>query len=196
MKLLSANKIETKTTTGDWETIKGYIQERFKDVCAGTFAVMHHGICMGSFDNGDFIMPRKLSLEPEYLRSIRVFNAERECYVWRSSMDEPGIFRFRYIQDEEINENNNELNIVEARQLLWGTSLETSPDEEEWAVLKEKRGIELLIHRSLLPPSAELSPENRLWLITHNYIDYTPLGQAGYVDCRFVGIKDERGRRG
>lgn len=194
MQLLSVKKIERDTVSGDWETIKSYIQEQFNGISAGTFVIMHHGICMGSYVNGDFIMPRKLPLEPEYLRSIRVFDPERECYLWRSSMDEPGLFRLRFIHDDEILENDREPHIVLARQLLWGTSLETSPDEEEWAVLKENRGIELLIHRSLLPPSAELSTENRLWLITHNYIDYTPLGQAGYVDCRFVGIKDERGR--
>lgn len=196
MQLLT-KKIETKFTSGDWETIKRYIQEQFNGITAGTFVIMHNGVCMGSFTKEDFVMPGKLPLEPEYLRSIRVFDANKECYVWRSSMDESGIFRFRLIQDKEINEDDGKTggNIVEARQLLWGTSLETSPGNEEWAVLKENRGIELLIHRSLLPQNVEVSAENRLWLITHNYINYTPLGQAEYVDCRFVRIEDER-RRG
>lgn len=192
MQLLTLKNVEVQTGSGDWETIKGYIQKYFDGRTAGTLVIMHHGTCMGRLENQEFAMPGWLPLEPEYLRSIRVFNRESECYIWRSSMDEPGIFRFRFIHDEGINETNGEP-LIEVRQLLWGTSLEIFPDEEKWAVLKEKQGIELLIHRALLPPGVELSTKNRLWLITHNYIDYTPFGQAGYVDCRFVGIEGDRG---
>ena len=61
---------------------------------------------------------------------------------------------------------------------------------------KEDRGIELLIHHSLLPENVVVTPKDRLWLITRNYIDYNDLGQAGYVDCRFVKIQSERGMTG
>ena len=89
-------------------------------------------------------------------------------------------------------EENGELEAVEARQLIWGTQL-VDGNDRDWKVLKEKRGIEFRIHSSVIPENLFINERERLWLVTRNYIDYTPLGQAGYADCRFVTIEYGRG---
>ena len=191
MQMLTLKKNPPKIITEEWETIQEHIQNEFTGKTAATFVTMQHGICMGSYVQGEFIMPGRLPLEPHYLRSMRVFDADSECYVWRSSMDASGIFRMRVILDQEKNDTDEILHPIEARQMLWGTTLEKCPDDPDWYLLKEDRGIELLIHHSLLLPNVKVTTRNRLWLITHNYIDYNDLGQAGYVDCRFIKIQSE-----
>jgi len=194
--MLKLKKNRPEIVSNKWEAILEHIEKKFNGKTAGTFITMQHGICMGSYVQGEFIMPDSLPLDPLYVTSIRVFDADSECYVWRSSMDAPGIFRMRVILDQEKNDTDKILHAIEARQSLWGTALEKCSDDPAWYLLKEDRGIELLIHHSLLPENVVVTPKDRLWLITRNYIDYNDLGQAGYVDCRFVKIQSERGMTG
>jgi CRISPR-associated protein (TIGR03984 family) len=69
---------------------------------------------------------------------------------------------------------------VEAEQILWGTKSEALT--RGWTRLFEGRGMELILPMD----SAEVTPVNRVKLTTRNYIGYNALGQAGYIDCRFV----------
>lgn len=192
MKLIKLKDDKPSLHRGNWDNIEARIKEQFKDKKATTFVMMHHGVCLGTFEDGKLVMPASQPFQPEYLRSIRVFDQDCECYVWKSSMDEEGVFRLRIRSDEE--DENGRLEAVEARQLLWGTYLEDAKDEGKgWTMLKEKRGIELRIHSTLIPEGAHIDERNRFWLVTRNYIDYTPSGQAGYADYRFVNIKYGRG---
>ncbi|ABI69813.1 type III-D CRISPR-associated protein Csx19 [Syntrophomonas wolfei] len=190
MQLVRFKQNEPQIMMGEWRTLQNKIKEHFNSKKAGALVTMYHGICLGSFEKGQFIMPPSLPFQPEYLRLLRVFNEDSECYVWKSSMDTGDIFRLRIRQDEE--DNSGELEAIEARQLLWGTRLEEYL-ENEWKLLKEERGIELRVHHSLLPDNLTLNASNRLWLVTRNYIDFNPMGQAGYGDCRFVRIEGGRG---
>lgn len=182
---------EVKIYEDKWDKIYGLVKNHFKGKKAGAFVTMHHGICLGIFtENGDFITPVTLPLEPKFLRSIRVFNQDSEAYIWKSSLDDKNIFRLRIRIDEEG--EKGEIEAIEAHQLLWGTSLVDS-EEKDWKLLKENRGIELRIHNSLIPAGTKVNTKERLWLITRNYIDYNELGQAVYVDCRFVRIEGGKG---
>lgn len=177
---------------GSWEEVALEIKRYFGDEKAGAFVLMHHGVWLGSYENGEFVMPSSAPLEPQYLRLARIFNENGECYIWRNSSNSTGIYGLRIRRDEE--DSNSQINAVEARQLIWGTRLIDSPLGPEWKVLKEERGIELLIHQSLLPENIRVTPENRLWLVTRNYIGYSDMGQAGYVDSRFVTVEGEGGK--
>lgn len=192
MELKKFKKNEPLISIDEWSNIYDKIKEHFNSRKALTFVIMHHGICLGSFnEEGNFIMPASLPLQPEYLRSVRVFDQDSECYVWKSSMDDKNLFRLRIRQDEE--DKTGESEVIEARQLLWGTRLDDCPEDKDWKILKEDRGIELRINNSLIPSDTKINKEDRLWLITRNYIGYTPVGQAGYEDCRFVGIESGKG---
>lgn len=191
MAFIRLNSQVVKCIQGAWEDIAEEIKRYFKSKKAGSFVLMHHGVCLGSYEDGDFIMPSSAPLKPEYLRFARIFNADGECYVWRSGSNAANTYGLRIRHDEE--DPSEPVNAVEAKQLLWGTCLLDSPLDPDWKVLKEDRGIELLIHQSLLPGNIRVTPENRLWLVTRNYIGYSDVGQVGYIDSRFVTI--EGGRR-
>jgi CRISPR-associated protein (TIGR03984 family) len=186
LKLIKLKEVEPQLHSGNWSDIEAFITRLFENKTVTTLVIMHHGVCLGRLENGKLIMPASLPFHPEYLRSLRVFDQDCECYVWKSSMDDEDVFRLRIRLDVE--EENGGLDAVEARQLLWGTHL-AEGDDKGWNVLTEKRGIELRIHSTLIPEDAHIDERNRLWLVTRNYIDYTPAGQAGYVDCRFVKIE-------
>jgi CRISPR-associated protein (TIGR03984 family) len=187
LRLLRVSNKPVKTQKGDWNKIRGTIDEQYRGKRAGTFVLMHHFACIGIYENGEFIMPSSIILEPWHIRTLRVFDENSECYVWKNSHDEMDIFRLRIRCDEE---NDDEaLDVVEARQLLWGTSLENYGTSTDWKLLKEKRGIEIIIHSSFIPQGFQISSRQRLWLVTCNYVGYTDIGQAGYIDSRFVRIE-------
>jgi len=190
MKLIKLKDAKPSLYKGKWDNIEERIKDHFQDKKVTAFVMMHHGVCLGSFENGNLVMPASLPFQPEYLRSLRVFDQDCECYIWKRSMDEKGIFRLRIRVDKE--EENGKLEAIEARQLMWGTQL-VDGDDKDWKLLKEKRGIELRIHKSVIPENLFINDRERLWLVTRNYIDYTLVGQAGYVDCRFVKIEYRRG---
>lgn len=193
IEFISLKETKYECVKNTWDVLLTMISECFVDQRAAAFITMDHGISMGVLEKGRLTMPVIMPLEPQYLKSARFFNQDRECYVWKSSMDDPQIFCLRIRQDERVEFETGEPEAVEARQLLWGTRLEECPQDNDWKILKEDRGIELLLHRSLLPENIKVNQSNRLCLTTYNYIDYTPVGQAGYVDCRFVSIEGERG---
>lgn len=184
---LKSNRV--KLIDGTWEVIRQEIANHFGDKQAGAFVMMHHCTWLGIYKDGKFIAPVSKPLEQEELRFARIFDDESECHIWRNGEDSADLYRLRIRVDEE--DEKEELNAVEAKQLLWGSKLEDSPENEHWKVLKEKRGIELLIHEEILPRNIQVSEQKRLWLVTRNYIDYTESGQAGYVDSRFVRIARE-----
>jgi CRISPR-associated protein (TIGR03984 family) len=190
IKLIKLKDDKPSLHKGNWDNIEERIKEQFKDKKAAAFVMMHHGVCLGTFEDGKLVMPASLPFQSEYLRALRVFDPDCECYIWKSSMDAKNIFRLRIRVDKE--EENGKLEAVEARQLIWGTQM-ADGDDEDWKVLNEKRGIELRIHSSLIPENHTINERERFWLVTRNYIDYTPVGQAGYVDCRFVKIEYGRG---
>lgn len=175
----------------EWNEIIQDAKNHFADKVAKTFVIMDSGVCLGSFVDGEFNMPKKLPLLPEYVRKVRLFNNDSELHIWRSDSDEPNIFHFRLRVDIKPDNNNDEevQEYYKAYQLLWGT-LEVLSDDENWVVLKEDRGIELLVKCSILR-TEDIKKNNRLWLVTHNYIGYNEIGQAGFNDCRFVDIVGE-----
>lgn len=115
MQLLRLKKNRPSIISGDWGTIHEHIRNEFAGKTAATFITMQHGICIGGYNQGEFIMPKILSLDPQYIRTIRVFDADRECYVWRSSMDVPGIFRMRTIHDQEESATEEIMHTIEVR---------------------------------------------------------------------------------
>ena len=97
--------------------------------------------------------------------------------------DERGIkITVRFRQDYQ-GEKKEE--VVEAYQALFGTE---SKDLNGYTKIEEKRGTKLIL------PLINLEIDdnkNRLFIKTHNYIDYNKLHQATYFDCRFVTFVNE-----
>ena len=62
MQMLTLKKNQLPIIPGEWETIQEHIQNEFTGKTAATFVTMQHGICMGSYVQGEFIMPDSLPL--------------------------------------------------------------------------------------------------------------------------------------
>ena len=192
-KFLRLKKTDIQHLNGSWHIIKDFIDEKFEGQKANTFVMLYHLAALGIYQSGGFILPFEETITKANLRYLRIFDEEKECFVWKSEDDDVGIFRLRYRLDEE--DLGQEPNALDAKQLLWGTKIASHPEAgADWKLLKEDRGVQINIHKDLLPNNYKVDTKNRLWLITRNYVDYNDVCQAGYVDSRFVGITDKGGQ--
>lgn len=108
---------------------------------------------------------------------LRLFDTEKELHIWRSNGKLVGRLR------KDIS-GIGEREYQVAEQILNGTRFEW---KEGYLDVTEDKGI----HYKL--PFEELKgiddTKNRIALVTRNYIGYSDIGQAGYVDSRFVDFK-------
>lgn len=115
------------------------------------------------------------TLESKYIQKLRVFDSSKELLIWRSKDRLKGRIR--------IDGEGEEIEVVEANQVLWGTRLVDI--RNNFAEITEDRGTTLIL------PITNLDIDNhikRIFIKTRNYIGYTPNYQATYIDCRFVGF--------
>lgn len=104
---------------------------------------------------------------------LRIFDAEKELHVWQTN----GTLKARLRTD-----NTGEgAEFVEARQILNGT---TFNGENGDITATEDKGI--CYHLPFVIENYKAGMSKRIALVTRNYIDYSDIGQAGYVDSRFV----------
>ncbi len=139
---------------------------------------LDYAVVIGKKENGNPLLPPSIEkIETKFIQKIRIFNKEEEVYFWRTTIDGKRVLKGRHRKD-----NNGELQpVVEANQILFGT---TSTDlKNGFTKLTEDRGTEVIL------PFTNIDIDNkdkRMAIRTRNYIGYNEIGQAGYVDCRFV----------
>jgi CRISPR-associated protein (TIGR03984 family) len=164
---------KSEPTTGDCETTASIVSEELKKMQAG-FAVcwLWHEVLFGKIENGVLAFPAGKTVDLDRdLREMRLFNKDRELYLYRT---ENG-FAFR----SRIDDTGKSAEYIEARQALWGTTGEV---DGGWTILSEKRGIRLEV-----PIEANgVNEKCRVAALTRNYITYSEVGQASITDCRFV----------
>ena len=179
----------TKTTchadgpiSGD--DILAFISNKAPDYNAG-FAVcrLYHAVHFGRIIADDIVFYPGVS--PDYsrdLNQLRLFSETGELLIWRKGS---GQFMYRIRKDGV---GDIDAVYVEAEQILWGTNVRTP--EPGWVELFEDRGIRLVIPSDIVhsPEGTSTKLNNRYILKTRNYIEYNQIGQAGYVDCRFVAL--------
>ncbi|HAA86400.1 MAG TPA: TIGR03984 family CRISPR-associated protein [Kosmotogaceae bacterium] len=113
----------------------------------------------------------------KHLLRLRAFNENEEIYVWKNNQGLTGRFR----TDGE----GEETSYIDAQQVLWGTRFEELKDGT--VELAEQRGISFKIPKEFLSEES-ISISSRLILTTRNYIEHNEIGQASFVDSRFVSI--------
>lgn len=138
-------------------------------------AYLDNQVLIGRFEEQQLLFYDGAQIDPRFLQRLRMFSDEQELLLWRTGQG----FRWRKRIDGLENEGSM-VEAVEAEQILWGTKSEALT--RGWTRLFEGRGMELILPMD----SAEVTPVNRVKLTTRNYIGYNALGQAGYIDCRFV----------
>lgn len=159
------------------------IVEKIKDFQqAQAVCWLHYALRFCIVENGVLhIGPGDLQGFDKHLVRLRVFDKEKELHVWCSHQQ----LHYRLRKDIE----GEGAHFTESELVLWGTSDKWAPDRKILTVTEE-RGTAFEL--PFFDQQQNLSEKDRLVLVTRNYIDYNDIGQAGYVDCRFVAIKKQK----
>ncbi len=143
----------------------------------------------GKGENGKVIYKPSSSFETKFIQKLRIFNQSKELYIWRTTQNEERIFKARLREDNSNHSESKEIEYVQANQILFGTTSEpitlrqAQDDMINFTKLTEDRGTEVIL------PFTNINiddKDKRIAIRTRNYIGYNEIGQAGYVDCRFV----------
>lgn len=176
---LKLRTIKTMVTVNQTIKITDYncLQEIVSNSFGGegfVIAYLDYKVLVGKFKNGRLIFYQDEIFELKYLQKLRVFDEDRELFIWKS---DGGSFNSRL----RVDGGGEEKEIVEAHQVLWGTRKDEKVTNG-WGRISE-RGMELTLPIATFTVDTE---KNRVKIKTYNYISYNEIGQAGYVDSRFV----------
>lgn len=180
-------RIKTKATINDpvQITTAGQLQQAISPVFNDTgrtttyvVAYLDYRVLIGKFENNQFLFYQDETFEPKFLQKLRVFNQKQEFLLWRQGEHR---FNSRLRVDELDNENNEQDIVVVAEQVLWGTQSKNLATG--WSKLTESRGTILILPFDSITVD---DSQKRVKIKTHHYIEYNEIGQAGYVDSRFV----------
>lgn len=116
--------------------------------------------------------------DSKFLQKIRVFNQDKEVFIWRTEEGFKGRLR--------VDEQGKGTFVVDANQVLWGTKAEKK--NSDFTILTEERGTELILPFPYSKLEGVDDEKNRVFLKTRNYIGDNDIGQATYVDSRFLGF--------
>lgn len=137
-------------------------------------AYLTNKILIGKYESHKLHFYKEQNLDPQFLLSLRLFNTNKELFIWRTQGTLKGRLRTDGIGEETF--------IVDACQLLWGTDSELYGDG--FTRLFEERGTEIIFPLSDLRVNAE---KKRVFIKTRNYVEFNPeTSLASYGDCRFV----------
>jgi len=144
------------------------------------FAVvlLDYKVLIGTWSGKAFQFYNNDTFENKYLQRMRVFNKNREMLIYRTGNGFKGRLRI------DNNKDGKGTEIIVATQVLFGTN-KGKKCNDSYTEITEKRGTSLVL------PFAGLDVDDkkkRIFIKTHNYIDYNAVNQATYVDCRFVSF--------
>jgi len=140
---------------------------------------LNYEIKFGIFDEGFLEQLGGFDNFCKHILRIRIFDRGRELYAWKAE----DRFKYRIRNDQ----SGEEIEVIDADQVMWGTKFFSS---DGMVKVSEARGIEYELPESFVE-NPLLPGTERLVLRTRNYVDYNEIGQASFVDSRFVSIRME-----
>ena len=178
------SKVERKDMDNELNN-DAFIQ-KIKDVGKGYIVCwLDYAILFGIVQNGEIKFYNNESPDfNRYLQKLRIFNENEELYLWRSGNK----LKYRYRKDGVSEGEGNEVEYIDADQVMYGSKFEVKDDFIE---VSEKRGIRYIVPKGFIGDNLIDDINNnkkRLVLHTRNYIGYNKIGQAGFVDSRFFKI--------
>ncbi|MDZ4711297.1 MAG: CRISPR-associated protein Csx19 [bacterium] len=162
----------------EFSELEKFLSENFKD---DGFVIVYldYKVLIRKVEKGAIVFRSdEETFEPKFVQKLRMFNDKKEIFFWRTERG----WKARLRVDGEGGEM---VNAVEANQVLFGT---TGTINDGFITLREDRGteIELPFEINNFSDDYKKDKSNRVKIKTINYIDHNELGQAGYVDSRFV----------
>jgi CRISPR-associated protein (TIGR03984 family) len=173
----------TKDVIGDSSEILNKIKAEFTEAKAVCW--MHYGLFFCKIKSGHLILDKEhIENFNKHLMRLRVFAEDKELHIWRS-----GSSLLSRMRDDKAGEKK--IPYLDSDLILWGTRASFDP-ETNITTVSEDRGT------SFKMPffDREIKLDNkhvikRIILRTRNYLCFNKLGQAGYVDCRFMDITEK-----
>ncbi|MCD4786102.1 MAG: TIGR03984 family CRISPR-associated protein [Candidatus Eremiobacteraeota bacterium] len=162
------------------ESLLLFINERMNNNLE-TFVVAYldDKVKIGLFKDGCFkFHGDDNDITPECLKYLRVFNEESELYFWRKK---GSMFEWRH----RVDGVGDMTEAVDAHQAIFGTDIDNEKSSGDFSVLIEERVADIPVPLKNLSPRND--KKNICFIHTRNYIDCQN-NQAGYCDCRFVGL--------
>lgn len=155
--------------------IADLIRKHFKKAKAVCW--LHYSLKFANVDEAGVLKMDSEDLKnfDKHLVRLRVFDQKGELHIWRSG----NILKYRIRIDSE----GAGTDYIDSNLILNGTKVEVT---DEGIKITEERGIKMIL--PFFEQKQVLNTEKRLKLHTRNYIDYNDIGQAGYIDCRFMDI--------
>jgi|GEM_PF-203183 len=181
--------ILSETEAGD---LAPFTKDKFGVESGLAVFYLDYGIRFAKWEQGKFVFHDGQEAQPQYLQLARVFNEERELKIWR--VDEAFYYRLR--RDDENGEGGF---AVDAEQNLWGTKISHESNgkklPDKWTRLWEDRGTEVIVPIPVAVIDVKYGKDKAYkgelaCLKTRNYIGAMENGQATYVDCRFVSLRE------
>jgi CRISPR-associated protein (TIGR03984 family) len=142
-------------------------------------AYLDYKVLFGKFENNSILFYENEKPEIKFLQKIRVFNENEELYFWKNGNS----FNSRYVKDKE----GNGQYVLDSNNYLYGTI--TDKLDGYFSKLTEDRGTEIIFPISDLKESNNGVINRILKATTRNYIGYTKMNQATYIDSRLVKIE-------
>lgn len=159
------NKIDTNVVSGTCSLAAVLAKlEGIKEIENKKFSVILHTFDAIYFYNN--IQDIKINITVKNLYQLRVFNENEEYYYWRVGE----LFYYRHREDKKSNDSNSKdakINYTDNDMLLRGVIANQYFDETNETTEIKKT----------------------LYITTRNYINTS--GKAGYIDSRFVEIKNK-----
>lgn len=164
----SSKPLKLKITS--WEELQNRVKEYFPGE-SSIVSYLDYKVLIGKVTKEGTELYQGETFDPKFLAKMRVFDDQKELLLWRED-------EYRFSGRMRIDAEGDKEYLIEAKQLLWGSA---KVEKDGWVLLSEARGTK--IH---LPYRLENLANKLLAIKTRNYIGYNELGQAGYIDCRFV----------
>jgi len=157
---------------------------------------LDYEVLFGTFESGKLRFYKELSRDfGKYLLKARIFDENKELYLWRNNnLVLKGRLRKDYVGEHKVDEHKVEyIDVIDAQQVMFGKNFYDL--KNGFVEVSEPRGIKYIVPKEFLLGEKLTQSDMRLILYTRNYIGYNEIGQAGFIDYRFVKIEARGGEQ-
>ena len=156
----------------------------FKSQKAWAYAVMYHGVAIGTWEDGAENFHTTIDFSWENVIELRVFNSERELRFVRG---EDGKLLFRDSANIVCDETRD------TAYLMYGTSAQS---KDGWTIFSEDRGGNVYFPKEITFDAKDGNAEVVMWLGIRNYLRFTEDLRLEVFDYAFTGFMQGLGNDG
>lgn len=199
----SNQKIQLKITVND-KVIEFLVSTDFNPAIKDGYfvAYLDYSVLIGkfNFNNHEFTLTIApgLDLLSGHLQKLRLFNEEFEIFLQRNienlSLNYNGRIRIDKTNSNNFNQENFiKIDAIDCNQILFGTKAKELNNNNDWIILTEERGTEIILPADILNSGKNeinnLGKTQFIAINIRNYVDFHEISQqAYYCDHRLLNF--------